>query len=128
MKYIESFLNHLKLNHYSDSTIESYFYNLKKLDQYFKDIGIDDEKLITEKHIIDFLTDLKNKGASNNLYSRVVYNINKYFIYLEKENIIFISPTANIEYPKDSRNPTKVLSKNEITTMLDNIKTDNARY
>ncbi|MFX1503731.1 MAG: tyrosine-type recombinase/integrase [Promethearchaeota archaeon] len=125
MKYIESFLNHLKLNHYAKRTINSYFYNLKKLDTYFNEIGIEDEKLITEKYIIDYLGQLKNKGATQGVYYRTTYEIKKYFKYLEIENIIFISPTANIELPKDVRVPTKVLSKKEITTLLDNIKTDN---
>ena len=125
MKYIESFLNHLKLNHYAERTINSYFHTLKKLDAYFRQMGIEDEKQILEKHIIDYLGQLKNKGATHGVYFRATYEIKKYFKYLETEKIIFISPTANIELPKDVRIPTKVLSKKEVTILLDNIKTDN---
>ena len=120
-------LNVLKLNHYAKRTIRSYSGNLKKLGFYFEKKGIDDERLITEKDIIDFLVYLKNNGATNGVYHRIVYETKKYFKYLESENIIFISPTENIETPKKTTNPTKVLNKEEIVNLLDNIKTDNTR-
>ncbi len=127
MKYLENFYYYLKMNHYEKRTIEAYYFNLKKLNDYLKVNGIEDEKDITEKDIIDFLKYLKNTGASNRTYCRVIYDMNKYFKYLEEEKIIFISPTQNIEIPKDTRNPTKVLTKEYIRDILDNIKTDNAQ-
>ena len=127
MKYIDEFLKHLKLNHYATRTIRSYSGNLKKLGFYFEKKGIYDEKLITEKDIIDFLVYLKKNGATNGVYHRTVYEMKKYFNYLEKEKIIFVSPAENIETPKRVTKPTKVLDKDELIEMLDNIKTDNTR-
>ena len=55
MKYLDCFLEHLKVNHRSKRTIYDYHYILKKAKVYFKEKNLEDDKLINENHIIEYL-------------------------------------------------------------------------
>ena len=123
MKYFDNFLEDLKNKRYSKNTQEDYYYTLIKFKKYLDLIKIDDEKLITEKNIIDYLEYLKQNKVSNRIYYRSIIYLKRYFKYLETENIIFISPIKNFINPKDERNYTPVLTVKEVKEVIEKIDT-----
>ena len=125
MKYLDSFLDHLKLNYRSKLTLKRYNYLLKKLKIYFNEKNIEDEKLITENHIIEYIKYLKENNTKNWFLSRMIQCLKRYFSFLVDSKIIFIDPTFSIEYMKEDRKRIKPVAKDELLASLENIKTDN---
>ncbi len=124
MFYINVFLNHLKLSYYAKGSIDNYFNELKKLKKYFKEKGIEEEKDITENDIKYFIEYLKEISVSDYSYMRALMFIKIYFNYLEKNNIIFISPMRDVEIPKEKKTHFKILTKEEVIEIFENVKTD----
>ena len=124
MKYLDCFLDHLKLNHKSKRTIYQYNYILKIAKSYFKIKNLEDDKLITENHIIEYVKYLKENKTPDWIYLRLILYLKMYFNFLENSKIIFINPTESIETPKEIKRRIKPLPKEQVFECLQKIKTD----
>jgi integrase/recombinase XerD len=123
MQFLEVFLKHLKDIYHSHSSYENYYYILKRAQNHFTQGGITDERLITEKDILNYIQHLVQEVQSDWIHFRSVLYLKVYFNYLEKERIIFLNPMRNIEVPKEIRNPTKIMTQEEITKIFSQINT-----
>ncbi len=121
MKYLDKFFEHLRFIHYAERTIESYYYNLKKLDNFLRGVKITDEKEVTDKHIDDYIKHIRSLALSQRSYCRVLYDIKTYFTFLESQKIIFFSPVSHIDIPKEEKNPIKPIDKDVLRELLDSI-------
>ena len=124
MKYLDIFFEHLRLNHYAINTVKSYRYVFRKVTKYFTELGIDDEKEITESHVIEMFKHFKKSHMSDWLLNHTSTCLSKYFNFLYKSKIIFVDPTSNVERPKKVRNKSKPIRKDELLPLLEKIKTD----
>ena len=91
MFYIEDFLKHLKMNHYSYSTLKAYRKDLGHFEAHLACCGIEDPVNISKAIVLDYLKTLNRKAHPTKAYCNQITRIIKYLNYLEEEGIIFLS-------------------------------------
>jgi len=124
MKYLDQFLEYLKSNHRSKSTVKGYYYILKYAVSYFKEKNLTDDKLINENHIIEYLKHLKENKTKDWIYLRLILYLRIYFQFLVDSKIIFLNPAINIDNVKEIKKHIKPLPKEQVLETLKKIKTD----
>jgi integrase/recombinase XerD len=125
MLYLEKYYKYLADTYHAKSSIKSYYFALEKTKDYFYRNKLIDDKLITEKDILNYIDYLKDQKVSPVSFHTSIARLKGYFDFLENEKIIFISPMQNIELPKRPDGHFNPLSVEEINSMLDMIKEDN---
>ncbi len=123
MFYIEEFINHLKINHYSYSTLKVYRKDLGHFEAHLACNGIEDAINIPKATVLDYLKTLNSKAHPTKAYCNQITRIIKYFRYLEEEGIIFLSPLRDYSMPKHHTNNYPVIGKVEMEKILMDTKT-----
>ncbi|WP_409276305.1 site-specific tyrosine recombinase XerD [Neobacillus sp. SCS-31] len=104
----------------SENTMISYERDLKTYLRHLKDVqaikAIDD---IQRTHILQFIGELKNEGKSAKTIARHVASIRSFHQFLLRDKAASHDPTVHIETPKLERNLPKVLSMEEVETLLE---------
>lgn len=141
--YINKFLEYLQFQkNYSRNTIISYKEDLEKFYDFLcntfpENVNNDgvskilylDPELITLDFIRSFISELfdelkidyrKTKKYSSSSISRKLSTLKSFFKFLKKEGFIKTNPALPIQSPKLPRRLPSYLSKNEISTLLDN--------
>ena len=121
MKHINKFLNYLKNQNYSNKTIKDYKYILMEFQKYLNSIQIIDEKNVSELHFKNYIKKYKDSNK-HSIYYKSVTIIKKYFRCLQEFNYIFISPIERIKNPKQVVKHHPIMTKKEISDILDNLK------
>ncbi len=124
MFHLKDFLNHLKSKRYRKKTIRDYSYLLYNFEKYFNDHGITDLKNISENEILEYLNIIRNSKNSEKEYALKITRLKKYFQYLEDNSHIFLSPVQDYTTLKNQKNRYPTLNREEIESILQNIKTD----
>jgi len=123
MKYIEKFLEHLRVNHYFKSTINEYRRRLTRIDYFFSGISVEDEKNITINNILELKNYLfKNYESLKYIYGSLV-TLKKYLYYLENENLILYSPARVMQLPKCIRKINNITTYEEFKEISKRINT-----
>lgn len=114
MKYIEAYLNYLKvIKKDSNYTIISYKNDLLELYDFTNDlIGI------TQKTIGEYLEYLYSKGLSRNSISRKLSAIRSFYHYLKNENIIKENYFKEISSPKRKESLPKYAKDNDLEKLF----------
>src|SRR3972149_5354411 len=100
-QFIDSFLTYLiVVKGLSKNTVESYQRDIQKLSLFFEKKGISNIEQAEYKHILDFLSDLKEKDLRARSVARALVSIRQFFKYLLIENIIKNDPTFLIRTRK----------------------------
>ena len=101
-------------------------YLQEQMIEYLKDKyqNIKDITQIEEKHIHHYIASLKRAEFSKQTISRKIIAIKEFHKFLYAEKICDTDPAKFIDLPKPSKPLPVVLSKEEITRMIDSIKTD----
>ncbi len=123
MFYIEEFINHLKMNHYSYSTLKAYQKDLGDFEAHLACNGIEDAINISKATVLNYLKTLNGKAHPTKAYCNQITRIIKYFRYLEEEGIIFLSPLRNYSMPKHQTNNYPVIGEGEMEKILMYTKT-----
>ncbi len=118
MFYIEDFINHLKMNYYSYSTLKAYRKDLGQFEEHLNCCGIKDAVNISKATILDYLKTLNGKEHPTKAYFNQITRIIKYFWYLEEEGIIFLSPLRDYSIPKQQTKSYPVIGKVEMKRIL----------
>ncbi len=118
MFYTEEFINHLKINHYSYSTIKAYRKDLGHFEAYLACHSIKDAMNISKVTVLDYLKTLNGKEHPTKAYCNQITRIIKYFRYLEEEGIIFLSPLRDYSIPKHQTKNYPVIGKAEMERIL----------
>ena len=124
MYHIKEFLDYLKINHFSQSTIKAYEYLLYNMKGYFTKRGITYVKAFNESIINEYIKTLKNNNCQSRYFITKIKRIAKYFRYLEDEGVIFLSPIRDIDIRPLPRHSYPTLSRKEIENILSMINTD----
>jgi len=118
MFYIEEFINHLKINHYSYSTLKAYRKDLGDFEAYLACNDIKDAINVSKATVLDYLKMLNGKAHPTKAYCNQITRIIKYFRYLEEEGIIFLSPLRDYSIPRYQTNNYPVIGKAEMKRIL----------
>ena len=124
MFYIEEFLKHLKINHYSYSTLKAYRKVLGNFEAHFSYLGIEEIVNISKHTVMDYLKTLNGKEHPTKAYCNKITRIIKYFRHLEEEGIIFLSPLRDFCIPKYHTKSYPVIGKAQMEKILKNSKID----
>jgi integrase/recombinase XerD len=124
MNHFDDFIKYMKQVHYSDLTINSCKYVMKKAIEYFRRMNLEDERHINESHINQMIKHLKDKRTPNWFIVKLIQSLKIYFRYLDKVNVIFINPMENIRTPKEIRKRINVLNQNKLLENLSKINTE----
>ena len=109
----------------SKNTIQAYMTDLELYGEFIdKYQNIKDITQIEEKHIHHYIASLKRAEFSKQTISRKIIAIKEFHKFLYAEKICDTDPAKFIDLPKPSKPLPVVLSKEEITRMIDSIKTD----
>ena len=119
MDFINSFINHILVEKgLSKNTVESYSRDLNRFLDFLEKKGIPPLEAQANQ-LIDFLSDLREKGLSARSYTRCLTSIRMFYKYLLTKKLITSTPTANIEIPGFFKKLPSVLSFNEVERLLD---------
>ncbi len=123
MFYTEEFINHLKMNHYSYSTLKVYRKDLSHFEAHLACCGIKDVMNISKATVLNYLKTLNGEEHPTKAYCNQITRIIKYFRYLEEEGIIFLSSLRDYSIPKHQTKSYPVIGKIEMEKILMNTNT-----
>ncbi|MED4204284.1 site-specific tyrosine recombinase XerD [Neobacillus mesonae] len=104
----------------AQNTILSYERDLKSYIHYLKEVeSITDLNEAGRVHIVHFLKFLKDQGKSSKTIARHIASVRAFHQFLLREKITEQDPTVHLETPKIERELPKVLSLQEVETLLD---------
>jgi integrase/recombinase XerD len=114
----------------SKNTIVSYKRDLNSYITYLKNVEqLGDFNGVQRPQIVHFLGHLKDTGKSSKTLARHIASIRAFHHFLLREKAVDHDPTVHIESPQHERSLPKVLSMEEVETLLDSPKlTDQYGY
>ncbi|MCM3566721.1 site-specific tyrosine recombinase XerD [Neobacillus mesonae] len=118
---IQPFLHFLAVEKgLAQNTIKSYERDLKSYIHYLKEVeSIEVLNYIQRTHIVHFLKFLKDQGKSPKTVARHIASVRSFHQFLLREKETEQDPTVHLEAPKLERTLPKVLSLQEVETLLD---------
>lgn len=109
----------------SPNTVAAYMTDLELYGEFLiKYQNIKDITMINEDHINKYIASLKRADMSKQTISRKIIAIKEFHKFLYSEKISDEDPAKFIDLPKPSKPLPVVLSKDEISKMLESIETD----
>src|SRR5919108_1220631 len=116
---IDSYLSYLTVvKGLSGNTLESYGRDTLKFVVFLEKKGIDDISEVAYKHILDFLTYLKEQGLKTTSISRTLVSVRQFFRFLLIEKVIDKDPTFLVRTPRIKRTLPGVLSLEDVEKLL----------
>ncbi|CAM3987479.1 site-specific tyrosine recombinase XerD [Mesobacillus thioparans] len=107
----------------SKNTIVSYKRDLNSYIHYLKNVEeLKDLNGVQRPQIVHFLKFLKDTGKSSKTLARHIASIRAFHHFLLREKAVDHDPTVHIESPQHERSLPKVLSMEEVETLLDSPK------
>ena len=114
--YVESFLEFLVVKkNLSRNTIQSYTYDLKKLENFFLKQQISFLTELQLKTYVEFLSE--NYSTSSHIRKLIV--LKQFYLFLFEQNIIKDDPSINIDFPKIEKKLPSILTEKEINFLID---------
>jgi site-specific recombinase XerD len=118
---LKSYLSHIqKEKDLSPNTVRAYHQTLKLWHNYLaeREAGENDEHLSLAA-VRNFLSERAEGGQSRATLARAVAALRSYFVFLERRHGLSVSHLLHIEVPKVQRHIPRVLSEEEVFTLLD---------
>ncbi len=120
MFFLEEFRDYLQFERgVSPRTLEAYGRDLNRLVQYSNRIGIEDVVKLTPALLREFVYDLKDQGLAATSIRRTLSGVRTYFGFLIAEGHVKADPTEQVEMPKIWRKLPGVLSREDVTKILE---------
>ncbi len=114
------FIDYLKeKKNASESTVSSYRCDLKKLERYLKEHGIEDVQSVTPTNLNSYVLYLEKQGLSTATVSRNVASMKAYFHYAYYNRKIEKDPTETIKAPHIEKKAPGILSMEETIRLLE---------
>ncbi|HXG30803.1 MAG TPA: site-specific integrase, partial [Thermodesulfobacteriota bacterium] len=87
-RLVDSFITHLTVvRGLSPNTLESYERDLAKFVSYLQRRGIMDAGHVNYRHVLDFLSYLKERGLSVRSVARILVSLKQFFKFLLREKV-----------------------------------------
>lgn len=100
------------------NTLESYQRDLVGYISFLKTGGNEDLNQTRRTHIIGYLSTLQKKGRSASTLSRNLASMRAFYSFLLRDGLIDTDPTVNLESPKLDKKLPRVLSIDEMESLL----------
>ncbi len=118
--YIAQYLEYLEIERgLAQNTIEAYRRDLSFFSDFCLLNNIESFDVISRQNINLYLKTLRDKNYSPRTVTRVIASLRGWFVWLCANEIIFHNPTLSIEQPKLIKKLPKVLTMNEISSLLE---------
>lgn len=116
---IEKWIQYLeKTKQISENTKQSYQRDLKKMMNYFQEMGINQWVEITSTNLTSYLLYMEREGFATASVSRKVASLKNLFQYLWKCGVIKENPAESLKAPKVERKAPMILSQEEAALVL----------
>lgn len=123
--YLADYLHFLKVERgLSANTIMSYERDLKQYIAFLVQQQVDSFQEVSRYTIIDFLQHLKDEKKSSATIIRMVSSLRKFHQFLRQEQVTQDDPMQHIETPKKAQVLPKILSLEEVETLIETPKTN----
>ncbi len=118
---IDSFAFHLKVErNLSQNTLDAYTRDLRQFAEHCQDKGADgDVRGIDALHISGFMKGLLDQGLKTRTVARKLSSVRGLFKHLRREEVIDKDPASKVDMPKYGRRVPKVLTLDEVETLLE---------
>ena len=114
------FIDYLKeTKNASASTVSSYLRDLKKLEQYLQEHGIEDVEHVTSTNLNSYILYLEKQGLSSATVSRNVASMKAFFHYACRRRRLEADPTETIKAPHIEKKLPGILSVDEAVRLLE---------
>ena len=123
MDLIEHYLRHLHTLDFAPGTIQAYRCLLRDLDRFLQKHGVPEIIRCREADIIAYLR-LAAERQSGPVLFNTVCRLKQFFRYLVEEDLIFYSPIETYRVPKFRSISRSVQSADEMSTLLDSLRTN----
>ncbi len=116
---VEPWTTHLRAEHKSPRTIESYADSLRQLGDFLADRGMPTQaSAIRREHVEAFLLDLTERGRSPATVALRFRSLRPFFAYMIEEGEITLSPMARMKQPAVAVDPVPVLTQEQIAALV----------
>jgi integrase/recombinase XerD len=102
----------------SPNTISAYAADLKQFSEFLKDRGRQAVEAVVRQDLLDFLAARKRNGLSSRSLARQIATLRNFYRFLNREEILAVDPTQNIESPRDWKRLPKTLAFEEVERLL----------
>lgn len=124
----EKFINHLKNEGRSPSTLLAYGKDVIQLTDFLERSNIKKVGEIKLDHLEKFMSKLANNSYTPKSISRKTNSTKTFFKFLKKNRYIEINVADNLKHPKVEIKPPRILSKLEYRALRDTAKEDGRTY
>lgn len=102
------------------NTVAAYSHDLVELCRYLATQGVHDVRAVGSRHLIGFLTVLRDRGLSVRSQARMLTTLRRCYRFLEREEALPAGdPTAHLLLPKIGRHLPRVPSRAQVDALLD---------
>jgi integrase/recombinase XerD len=118
--HADAFLNYITVEKgLAKNTVEAYSRDVMEFRRYLETQQIEDVKQVGPRHVIGFLTALRDKGLSARSQARILTVLRGLYRFLQREDLLpGVDPTAHLPLPKMGRRLPEALSQPQIDTLL----------
>ncbi|MFZ5366070.1 MAG: tyrosine-type recombinase/integrase [Patescibacteria group bacterium] len=120
----EKFLEYLKSQKRSISTILAYGKDIEQLVSFLSGKKITQVTSITSEHLEEFKEDFSKKGYTLKSISRKLNSVKTFFRFLKSQGLIEEDPAVGVSHPKYEIKPPRILSKMEYRALRDACRED----
>ncbi len=113
------FIGYLKEKNASESTVDSYQRDLKKLESYLSEHGVENVEQVTATNLNSYILHLEKQGLSTATVSRNVASMKAFFHYVCRNHEMAADPTEAIKAPHIEKKAPEILSMEETARLLE---------
>ncbi len=103
----------------SESTVDSYQRDLRKLERYLEAHGVENVASVTTTNLNSYILYLEKQGLSTATVSRNVASMKAFFHFVCKKHVITDDPTETIKAPHIEKKAPEILSQEETVRLLE---------
>ncbi|MGZ4111572.1 MAG: site-specific tyrosine recombinase XerD, partial [Tumebacillaceae bacterium] len=119
-KLIERFIHYLAVERgLAMNTLESYQRDLIGYVKFLQKNGISDLNQTRRANIISYLAELQRNGRATSTISRNLASMRAFYGFMLRDGLIDGDPTTNLESPKIEKRLPKVLTVDEVESLLE---------
>lgn len=117
-QFTDDFLSYLRGKKYSEKTVKSYYWPLKKFRNFMWNNGIDEIREVTLEHLEKYRLYLLREKYSSGTIELYLRSVRKFFTYLEGNGYLFINPAERLIVPHAERKLHFVPEVKEVAKLL----------
>lgn len=117
--YVNEYASYMTdIDRKSKNTVESYRRDIIQYITYLNNTGVNEVTEATKANVLTYLIMLQKNGKSPSTVSRTLASLKSFYLYLIGQGSAQLNPTVNLETPKAPKKSPKILSVEEITSLL----------